>query len=58
MTNFDQRSPQTRTEAAKRAQRLAEELRTNLRKRKDKSRSIDADPSRDEAEDGKPRDRD
>jgi hypothetical protein len=39
MTNFEQKTPPVRTEAAKRAQRLAEELRANLRKRKDKARS-------------------
>ncbi len=39
MTNFEQKTPPVRTEAAKRAQRLAEELRANLRKRKEKARS-------------------
>ena len=39
MTNFEQKTPPVRTEAAKRAQRLAEELRANLLKRKEKARS-------------------
>jgi hypothetical protein len=43
MPKIDQKSPSVQTEAAKRAQRLAEELRANLRKRKEKARSADAD---------------